>query len=257
MPDTPDISRRDAAALAAYADGRLEGRKLERFEERLRSEPALAAELEKQRRALRAMDVAVAATVAPAGLRQRVEALQREAAAPARRKQRRSFLVPGVGLATAAAAVLLAIIVVGGGAGGPTAEDALAFAGRPVEERVTPDRRTPQLLEEEVEGVRFPNYLAKFGWRPVGERADEVDGRTVRTVFYEKDGTRIAYSIFAGEALDVPEGRKVTVEGTEITIFGDDAVTWERDGHTCVLSGADAKTLAELAGWKGKGNVPF
>ena len=38
-------------------------------------------------------------------------------------------------------------------------------------------------------------------------------------------------------------------------------MTWERGGHTCVLSAIQPEVptsdLLELAGWKGKGGVPF
>jgi hypothetical protein len=37
-------------------------------------------------------------------------------------------------------------------------------------------------------------------------------------------------------------------------------VTWERDGHTCVLSAPLAvpeQKLLDLAAWKGDGKVPF
>jgi hypothetical protein len=40
---------------------------------------------------------------------------------------------------------------------------------------------------------------------------------------------------------------------------GKPAVTWERNGRTCVMTGAgvpDAK-LAELAGWQAKGQLEF
>ena len=37
------------------------------------------------------------------------------------------------------------------------------------------------------------------------------------------------------------------------------AVTWERGGHTCVLSakGVPATELVALANWRGKGAIPF
>lgn len=249
----------DDRDLAAYADGRLEGRRLAAFEARLRDEPALADALERQRVALRAIDAAVAETVAPAGLRDRIDQERRAAAQAGRPRPNRRFALRPAGLSVgfAAAAAVVFALVFFGGAGGPAVEDAVALASRPPTEAVTPDPRVPQLLREDVEGVRFPNYLKKFGWRAVGERTDEIDGRRVRTVFYERRGTRIAYSIFAGEALDEPDGRTVTAEGTRIRVFEDDAVTWRRGDHTCVLSGADARTLAELAGWKGKGAVGF
>jgi hypothetical protein len=95
-------------------------------------------------------------------------------------------------------------------------------------------------------------------------RTGEVDCRDATTVYYEKDGETLAYTIIGGDALDGPDGaRTVTVEGTPIELFRTDdgrpAATWERDGHTCVLAGAgvpDAK-LAELAGWTGVGAVGF
>ena len=59
-----------------------------------------------------------------------------------------------------------------------------------------------KLLDESVGDVAFPNYAAKFGWKAVGTRTDEINGRKTRTVFYEKDGKRIAYTIVDGKALD-------------------------------------------------------
>lgn len=260
MADPEQPSRRDAADLAAYVDGRLEGARLARFEARVAAEPSLAAAVELQGVALRAIDLAVAETVAPAGLRQRVDAERRAHAGNGRPTTNRRFgrLRPaglGAGLAAAAAAVVVALVFLGGG--GLTVEDAAALAAKPPTEAVTQDPRTPQLLREDVEGVRFPDYAAKFGWRAVGERSDVVDGRDVRTVFYEKDGKRIAYSIVAGDPLDRPDGDRVSREGVAFTVFYDDGVTWERQGHTCVLTGADADTLAELGAWKGKGAVQF
>ena len=84
-------------------------------------------------------------------------------------------------------------------------------------------------------------------------------------MYYENaEGRTLAYTIVGGDALDAPE-EAVTIEaeGTPVEIFrtsdGTPAATWEREGQTCVLSGEgvpDAK-LAELAGWKGMGEVAF
>jgi hypothetical protein len=83
-----------------------------------------------------------------------------------------------------------------------------------------------------------------------------VDGRPATTVYYEKGDRTLAYTIVAGAALDGPEGgRTLIANGTSVRLFdagGGRAATWQRDGHTCVLTGRgvpDAK-LAELAGWK-------
>ena len=122
---------------------------------------------------------------------------------------------------------------------------------------------TPQLLRAQVDGVPFPNYAAKFGWKPVGARADDPSGRGATTVYYEKGGRTIAYTIVSGDALDPPsDARSTTRAGVEYRVFRDGGrtvVTWERDGHTCVLSSTAARPaeLLALADWRGKGAIPF
>ena len=91
--------------------------------------------------------------------------------------------------------------------------------------------------------MAFPEWGAKFGWETTGIREGEVEGRDATTVYYEKEGKTLAYTIVGGDALDVPDDAKtVTAEGTRINLFrtgdGRPAATWERDGHTCVLAGA-------------------
>ena len=78
--------------------------------------------------------------------------------------------------------------------------DVLDAAGRAPAATVTPTGGP--LLKVQVEGTRFPDYEEKFGWRAVGQREDEVDGRLVRTVDYRKGGDQVSYSIVAGDALD-------------------------------------------------------
>src|SRR4051794_3919459 len=78
------------------------------------------------------------------------------------------------------------------------------------------------------------------------------------------EGNRtIAYTIVAGDALDRPSGaRSVTHGGVKFYAFNHDGrpvVTWERGGHTCVLSSAAVRPteLFTLADWRGKGAIPF
>jgi hypothetical protein len=120
-----------------------------------------------------------------------------------------------------------------------------------------------KLLGERVEAVRFPNYAGKFGWKAAGTRTDEIGGRATRTVFYEKGGRRMAYTVVAGEALDWPDGAARTMrEGTALRSLradGRDVVTWRRSGQTCVISaaGVPRDELLELAGWKAMGAIAY
>ena len=84
-----------------------------------------------------------------------------------------------------------------------------------------------------------------------------------RTVFYRKEGRRIAYTIVAGDQLAWPPGSdKAEREGTKLRTFKDGdrtVVTWRRNGRTCVLSATNVPEdqLLELAAWKGQGAVDF
>jgi hypothetical protein len=158
----------------------------------------------------------------------------------------------------------VAIVLVGLPEAGPSIAEAATYATRPpTAPAPAPLAEEPKLLDADVEGVVFPSWDDKFGWRARGARADTLDGRDTETVFYEKEGKRIAYTIVGGEALDVPgDGRPARRERTDVYVLetGDrTVVTWERDGRTCVLTGmgVPAGTLVKLAAWKGKGAVDF
>lgn len=245
-----------AADLAALADGRLHPGRRAAVKERVAAEPSLAAALERQRAAIRTVAAAAAEVEAPHALRVRIDALGR---APSRRPARR--WLPFAGLAGAAAAVLLALVVAGGG--GLDVRATLAAALRPGVATASVLPGGGPLLAEQVDGVDFPHYGEKFGWEPQGVRSDRIEGRDMRTVFYEREGRRIAYTIVAGEALEPPsDAASLTVEGTPLRALragGREVVTWERQGRTCVLSGAGVARgeLAELAAWKGQGAVEF
>jgi hypothetical protein len=196
---------------------------------------------------------------APPRLRARIEAERERARRPARR--RRFGLGGALAGATAAAAVLVALLLPGG-AGGPSVVEAAELGTRPATEPA-PDPGKPKLLDASAFGLPFPDWAEKFGWNPTGRRVDEIDGRRAVTVFYEKNGREIAYTILSGDALPAPEpSAAARREGTRlryIALDGRTIVKWERDGHTCVLSGSGvpATTLLNLAGWKGLGAVPF
>ena len=113
--------------------------------------------------------------------------------------------------------------------------------------------------------MEFPYWGDDFAWESSGSRADEVGGRHTETVYYRSPkGPVAAYTIVAGDALDVPSGtRAVNAKGVTFHIARTaraQVVTWERDGHTCVMTAprsVPTAKLVQLAAWNGKGAVSF
>jgi hypothetical protein len=254
-----ELDERTRRELARLADGSLRGRARAELEARVATSPSLRAALERQRAgltALRGLEMD-----APARVRAKVEA---ERATPSRRV-RRGRLGIAAGLAGAAAAIALAaVLVLPSGSGGPTVVEAAQLSQLPPTERSVPlDPANPKLLDAEVDGVSFPNLHADFVWQEAGRRADELDGRDTATVFYERGGQRIGYTIVSGDTIDPPDGAAASTEnGVRLhtsSSGGRAIVTWLRGGRTCVISGkgVSAKDLREVASWKGDGAVPF
>jgi hypothetical protein len=254
-----EIEERTQRQLAMLADGTLKGRERTTLEQRVAAEPELARALARQRAALsalRGLDLP-----APVSLRERIEDQKR---APSRAVRSRRLAIGGGLAGAAAAAALVVALVLPAGGGGPTVVEAASLAERPAtEQSVAIDPADPKLLEASVEGVPFPNLEGEFGWRQAGERSDELDGRKTRTVFYERGGERIGYTIISGESVDPPDGASETnlndVDLASLSEGGQEIVTWLRDGKTCVLAGEGVSTqeLLTLASWKGDGAVPF
>jgi hypothetical protein len=258
-PGKDELDERTRRELTQLADGTLSGAKRTALEERIRTSPELGAALERQRTAvsaLRGLDL-----TAPAGLRARIES---ERERPSASVRRRRFSIAGGLAGAAAAAALVAVLVLPTGSGGPSVVEAAQLSNLPATEQSVPvDPSNPKLLAAAEDGVPFPNLAGEFGYREAGGRSDELDGRETRTVFYERGGERIGYTIVSGTAIDPPEGA-VKHELNDVALSSIDdgpkrIVTWLRDGRTCVLSadGVSTEELLELASWKGEGSVPF
>jgi anti-sigma factor RsiW len=238
--------------LAALADGSLPPERRAELERLVAASPKLQALLAEQRKAVAA--IGRRDDPAPARLHARVEALRRKGFAPARRVRLAAALA-----ATAAVVTLALVLAISGG--GPTVQDAVALASRPP----TPPapgayHGHPTLLRYDTDRIPYPNWQQAFGWKAVGARTDRLDGRTAATVFYARNGRRVAYTIVAGKALAKPGDHTTVRKGTELRTLRVDGrlvVTWRRKGHTCVLSGAGRRELIALAGWKGGGTVPY
>jgi hypothetical protein len=119
------------------------------------------------------------------------------------------------------------------------------------------DRET---LAVAVNGVAFPYWADRFGWRAVGTRTDRVGGREVTTVFYTNHrGQTIGYAIASGaKAPRISEGTVASRGGVRywlVNVNGVPTVTWLRQGHLCVVSGrgVHGATLLRLASWTDHG----
>ncbi len=246
------------AELAALADGTLPPERAAALEARIAESPELAAALAQQRQAVSILRQAVAQTEAPLALRERLEKDRQRLAAP--RRRRRIFALATAG-SLAAVAVLAVMVGLSGGPGAPSVAEAAQLGAKPP--TATVSAASPQLLDVEQSGVAFPNWEAKFGWKAVGKRVDDLGDRTATTVYYRKGANRIAYTIVSGRSLDDPDNfAQFTLNGVELKVFSTGNpkdVTWLRQGHSCVMTGKGVTTakMLELASWKGQGKVPF
>jgi anti-sigma factor RsiW len=253
------LSDQEMAELAALADGTLPAERRGPLEARIAASPELQDVLDRQRRAVAATRAAANEPV-PASLQGTIE--ERVRGRDARRRLPR--LVPSLALggAVAATAAVVLALVLTGGPSGPTVADAARLATQPPS-GPAPTRvdASKAKLTARVDGVVFPDFARRYGWRPVGVRHDEVDGRDATVVYYEKGGKRIGYVIMAGSALPSPSGGHAVerrgVQYETLSVDGHPAVTWERLGHTCVLTGASPSELVTLASWRGGGALRY
>jgi hypothetical protein len=203
-------------------------------------------------------------TPAPESLHRRVESLVAARQGPrfTRRDGRpRPFSarlrLAGVGVM--AAAVVAGVIAVGLSGGSPALS--MGQAAAPTLRAATfpapPESEAHHAqLAAAVDGVPFPYWEDRFGWRSTGTRSDRIEGHMVTTVFYaNSSGRRIGYAILAGSpAPRIGGGVIAWRRGVPYRLLsknGTSTVTWLRDGHLCVLSGhgVSGTTLLRLASW--------
>jgi hypothetical protein len=218
---------------------------------------------ERHRRAVEALRHGGPAT--PDGLRRRLQALEPRSPElrPARQRGVPRLLAPVAGVA----ALLVVGVVVAlslGGPAGPSMVQAAELAQLPATGPAPAhDTARSALLERGLEGVTFPDWSKRFGWRAEGARTDRLDGRRAETVFYTHNGHRIGYTVISGDPLEPPKGAEtVRRNGVEIHRYRDGdrtVVTFERGGLTCILAGhvVHRDTPLKLAAWKGSGAVHF
>ena len=209
---------------------------------------------------VRAVDVQ-----APATLHRRVQEM---VASPAPRRRvadgaLRGRLKPTLAAMAVAAVVGGAIALLTGGVAhrqGPSVSAASRLTLSAARTRAPGESSTHSAqLNVAVDGVAFPYWKERFGWRATGTRTDTLGGRSVTTVFYAGPGARrIGYAIVGGTPAPAASGGTVVWHGGVAyrlqQVHGVPVVTWQRDGRLCVLSGrgVNGATLVRLASW-GKG----
>jgi hypothetical protein len=160
-------------------------------------------------------------------------------------------------LAVAACAAILAVALSGGSSSGvPDVRSASALALRPATMGAPAESRgNGRTLTAAMDGVAFPYWEERFGWRTAGARVDHIAGRPVMTVFYANGkGQRIGYSIVGGTPPPQLSGPTSWRRGTAYHVLSIDdryAVAWLRSGRLCVVSGhgVEPATLLRLASW--------
>lgn len=196
---------------------------------------------EREARVTQLLQTAAQTERAPASLRAEVDALRARADTRRGRHGARALALPGLAAryasiaTTAVAAVVVALVLALGSGGGLSIAQAASLAARgPAAPAPAPDPQAPHaLLSARVGDLHFPNW---HGWRTVGERTDKVGGRTVKTVYYERAGRRLAYSIVSSPTLS---GMKTHGERYEtIPQPGRNVVVWRARNHTCIVSAA-------------------
>lgn len=265
----PEPDPKILAELSALADGSLAPERVARVRARIEASPNLAERYERERRAVLALHE-VREDRAPASLRFSLEDRRRR---PVRRDRVRFGGLLGLatagrhgrvlygGTLAAGMALVVALLIAllpGGSPGSPSVSQAAALAlTGPTGKAPGIDPMHHTLLRLDVQETYFPNWGRWFGWEAVGQRVDRLDGKLAVTVFYryKADGRQIAYTILASPPLRRPHVPAAQLDGVNLQSFRMDGrliVTWERAGHTCILSGSRTTTaeLARLAGWK-------
>jgi hypothetical protein len=228
------------AELARLADGSLPEARAAELSEQVGRSPELASALAEQQRALAI--VSNAQEPAPDSLHRWLDQQTRPAAQRRRRRPRLRLAFAMPLAAALAAVVVLALVLAGGGSSAPTLQQtshlALAAAVSPAPSEAPGN---PHVLSGSAAGISFPYWDRTLRWKAVGSRVDRLHGRTVMTVFYTAaGGRRVGYAIVSGSPLNVSGGVSSTEDGHKYTLlhYGSARlVTWERDGHTCVIAG--------------------
>jgi hypothetical protein len=224
--------------------------------------PLTDEELARAREGQALIAAAVADVRAPQSLREGIERDRERAAARARAPfwRRHRLGVVAAGAAAALAVVAIALVTAGNQADPSLTKVYAAARLDPTAAAPAPVGGTPPDLDANVDNLTFPDWRASFGWKAVGRRDDTLAGRPVTTVFYRNaEGARLGYAVVSGDVLDDdPPGRQVTRKGKTYHVAGTGRrtiVTWNQQGHTCVIVAPAAVPPARLVDLAASRNV--
>ena len=131
-------------------------------------------------------------------------------------RRARPPLVLAGAIATAAAVLAVALLAGGSSAPtGPTVSEAAALTLAPATHPAPPESPTRRAqLAATVDGVSFPYWEGRLGWRSTGSRSDRLHGRQITTVFYDDDGaTRAERRGRCGQGSAASQDERAGVDG--------------------------------------------
>jgi hypothetical protein len=152
----------------------------------------------------------------------------------------------GFSVVVAAAIVLLLVLP---GTTGPSAPTVIRASAVALAAPTAP-APTARLIATGT-SIAFPDWTAR-GWPSAGIRHDRIDGRAVTTEFFRSNRFGwLGYAIVAGTPLKWGASARTETRGPEryglMRSGGAALVTWEQDGHTCILASRSAPSRALLA----------
>ncbi len=197
---------------------------------------------ESEQRVNRLLAAAREQTRAPAELRAQIGALRSPGRVRPTVAGRFGAVMSGAAMSAAAVAALAVVALTGSAA--PSLAAVISLARRPpAAPAPAPDTVHPQaLLSARMGALHFPNWRADGGWVASGQRSEQLSGRHVVSVYYNRGSVRLVYSIVAAPVLSGSVGsvQPYVVRRRQ----GSVSVIWTEAGHTCVLSGSGVSVSA-------------
>jgi hypothetical protein len=177
-------------------------------------------------------------------------------------------------LAVVAAVAVVGLLIDRAREARPVIADVAELADRPAGDPAPrPNAEQPGLLDAGVDGLAFPDWSER-GWRAVGMRRDEIDGRRAVTVRYRSGRRALTYTIVAGAGhidYGVPtvtryresrHGPKVELNAVSPAGGDTRVLAFKRRSRTVVMTTRDVddaalRRMERLANWRAGGRLRY